>query len=59
LPSFAAHGSLGSDWLADRLVVIAQLAEELDRSTLAVALWIVPVEWWKNRLQLTAASAPK
>jgi hypothetical protein len=32
------------------LVVIAQLAEALDRGTLELALRIVPVEWWHARL---------
>jgi hypothetical protein len=40
----------GSQWLADRIVVIAQLAETLDQGTLDIALQIVPVEWWKERL---------
>jgi hypothetical protein len=39
-----------AEWLADRLVVITQLAEALDRGTLEVALRIVPVEWWESRL---------
>jgi hypothetical protein len=42
-----------SDWLRDRLVSITQLAEELDRTTLQVALRIVPVEWWESRLGVT------
>lgn len=37
------------DWLADRVVAIAQLAEELDRGTLELALRIVPSEWWTAR----------
>jgi hypothetical protein len=37
------------DWLADRVVAIAQLAEELDRGTLELALRIVPFEWWTAR----------
>jgi hypothetical protein len=40
----------GVEWLTDRLVVIAQLAETLDRGTLELALRIVPVEWWQARL---------
>jgi hypothetical protein len=40
----------GSQWLADRIVIITQLAETLDRRTLDIALQIVPVEWWKERL---------
>jgi len=41
----------GSKWLADRIVIITQLAETLDHGTLGIALQIVPVEWWKERLQ--------
>jgi hypothetical protein len=37
------------DWLADRVVAIAQLAEELDRGTLELALRIVPFQWWTAR----------
>lgn len=40
----------GSQWLAERIAVITQLAESLDRGTLDIALQIVPVEWWKERL---------
>jgi hypothetical protein len=40
----------GGDWLADRIVVITQLAENLDRGTLQLALQIVPVQWWEERL---------
>jgi hypothetical protein len=46
----------GSQWLADRIVVITQLAQSLDQGTLDVALQIVPVEWWKERLGTTNAS---
>jgi hypothetical protein len=41
---------LGGEWLADRIVVITQLAEELDRGTLELALRVVPVQWWEARL---------
>jgi hypothetical protein len=40
----------GNDWLADRIVVITQLAEDLDRGTVQLALQIVPVQWWEERL---------
>jgi hypothetical protein len=40
----------GGDWLADRIVVITQLAENLDRGTVQLALQIAPVEWWEERL---------
>jgi hypothetical protein len=42
------------DWLADRIVVVTQLAEALDRGTVALALRIVPVQWWQARLGTTA-----
>jgi hypothetical protein len=41
-------------WLADRIVIITQLAESLDRGTVELALRIVPVEWWKQRLGTTS-----
>jgi hypothetical protein len=40
----------GGDWFTDRIVVITQLAENLDRGTLELALQIVPVQWWEERL---------
>jgi hypothetical protein len=54
-PAVQIQPDLGSEWLADRIVVIAQLAEELDRGTLDLALRIVPVQWWEERLGTTAA----
>jgi hypothetical protein len=44
------ESELNSQWITDRIVVIAQLAEELDRTTLELALRIVPVQWWEARL---------
>jgi hypothetical protein len=44
--------SATSSWL--RLVVFTQLAEELHRETLQLALRVVPVEWWATRLGTTA-----
>jgi hypothetical protein len=41
------------------VVVIAQLAEELDRTTLELALRIVPVEWWGARLGTTVPADPR
>jgi hypothetical protein len=40
----------GGEWLADRIVVITQLAESLDRGTVQLALQLVPVQWWEGRL---------
>ncbi len=44
------EGQLSDEQLVDRLVVIAQLAEELDRGTLQLAMRLVPVDWWRARL---------
>jgi len=44
------QGEFDDGWLSDRVVAITQLAEELDRETLELALRIVPVEWWAARL---------
>ena len=49
------EGEISDPMLVDRLVVIVQLAEELDRGTLALALRLVPLSWWQARLG-TAAS---
>jgi hypothetical protein len=49
-PTTQIMPELDSGWLADRIVVIAQLAESLDRGTLELALRIVPVQWWEARL---------
>ena len=49
-PAIEIQNDLGGDWLADRIVVITQLAEELDGTTLELALRIVPVQWWEERL---------
>jgi hypothetical protein len=52
-PAVQIEPGLGSEWLASRIVVVAQLAERLDRGTLDLALRIVPVEWWEARLTAT------
>jgi hypothetical protein len=52
-PAVQIEADLSGDWLADRLVVITQLAEELDRGTLELALRVVPVRWWEARLGTT------
>ena len=49
-PAVQIQADLGGEWLADRIVVITQLAEDLDRRTLELALLIVPVQWWETRL---------
>jgi hypothetical protein len=53
-PAVQMAGEIDDERLADRLVSIAQLAEELDRGTLELALRIVPVEWWAARHGRTA-----
>jgi hypothetical protein len=34
----------------ERVTAITQLAEQLDSRTLALALRIVPIEWWREQL---------
>jgi hypothetical protein len=53
-PAVQVDGAIDDEQLAQRLVAIAQLAEELDRGTLQLALRLVPVEWWAARLGTTA-----
>jgi hypothetical protein len=52
-PAVQIEAGRDTDWLADRIVVITQLAETLDRGTVELALRIVPVEWWQARLATT------
>jgi len=52
-PAVQIEGRIAGEQLADRVAVITQLAEELDRTTLELALRIVPVEWWEARLGAT------
>jgi hypothetical protein len=54
-PAVQIERQIAGDELADRIVVITQLAEQLDRTTLDLALRIVPVEWWEARLGATVA----
>jgi len=53
-PAVQIVGAIDDNQLADRVVGITQLAEELDRGTLELALRIVPVEWWAARHGRTA-----
>jgi hypothetical protein len=61
-PAVQIEGQIAGDELTNRIVVITQLAEELDRATLELALRIVPLEWWEARLGATVpperSSAP-
>jgi hypothetical protein len=52
-PAVQIEADLSVSWLADRIVVVAQLSEALDRGTLELALRIVPVAWWQTRLGIT------
>jgi hypothetical protein len=49
-PAVEIQSELSGEWLTVRIVVISQLAGELDRTTLELALRIVPVQWWEDRL---------
>lgn len=49
-PAALIEGRLDGDQLVQRLAAITQLAEQLDRETLALALRIVPVAWWREQL---------
>jgi hypothetical protein len=53
-PAVQITGDMDDDRLAQRLVAITQLAEQLDRGTLDVAVRLVPVAWWEARLGTTA-----
>lgn len=54
-PATQIQPELDEEWLAGRIVVIVQLAEQLDSGTLDLALQIVPVEWWQERLSTGAS----
>ncbi len=55
-PAIQFQDDFDDDKLTDFLVAIAQLAETLDRTTMQLALRIVPLEWWTERLPSTAES---
>lgn len=52
-PAIQIEGQLDDGQLTDRIVTIAQLADQVDRTTLELALRIVPIEWWAARLGTT------
>jgi hypothetical protein len=56
-PAVPFEGEFDDNWLTDRVVAITQLAEELDRATLELALSVVRVEWWEARHETTAPTA--
>jgi hypothetical protein len=49
-PSALIEVPLDDERLVQRLAAITQLAEQLDRGTLALALRIVPIDWWREQL---------
>jgi hypothetical protein len=49
-PATQASGPIEDEWLRDNLVAIAQLAESLDRSSVELAMRIVPLTWWTEQL---------
>jgi hypothetical protein len=53
-PAALIEGRPDDEQLVQRLAAITQLAEQLDRGTLAVALRVVPIEWWREQLSATA-----
>jgi hypothetical protein len=53
-PAVQITGDMDDDRLAQRIVAITQLAEQLDRGTLELAVRIVSVAWWEARLGTTA-----
>ena len=54
-PAALIEGPLDDERLVQRLAAITQLAEQLDRETLALALRIVPIEWWREQLGTSVA----
>jgi hypothetical protein len=52
-PAVQIEGEISGDALIGRLVKIVQLAEQLDRGTLELALRIVPMSWWEARMGTT------
>jgi len=48
-PAVELQGEVSDALLSNMLVAIAQLAEGLDRTTLALAIQLVPLEWWAER----------
>ena len=55
-PGALIEGPLDDELLVQRLAAITQLAEQLDRGTLDLALRIVPIEWWREQLGATSAN---
>jgi hypothetical protein len=53
-PAALIEGTLDNERLVRSVAAMTQLAEQLDRNTLALALQIVPIEWWRTRLGASA-----
>ena len=56
-PAARVEDRATEEWIVDRVIMIVQLAAELDKATLEVALRIVPLEWWEERLGTAATIA--
>ena len=52
-PVARLQGVADDDLVVRLLVRSTQLSEDLDRHTFALALRIVPIEWWLARLETT------
>ena len=57
-PAALIEGLLDDELLVQRLAAITQLAEQLDRGTLDLALRIVPIDWWREQLGTRSDTAP-
>ena len=57
-PGALIEGPPDDEQLVRRLAAITQLAEQLDRGTLDLALRIVPIEWWREQLGASSAVPP-
>jgi hypothetical protein len=56
-PAALIEGPVDDELLVQRLAVITQLAEQLDRGTLDLAMRIVPIEWWREQLGQPSAGS--
>jgi hypothetical protein len=54
-PAVQIEGRIDGEPLVTRVVAITQIAEDLDRLTLQLAVRLVPFEWWAERLRTTPA----
>ena len=56
-PAALIEGPPDAEQHVQRLAAITQLAEQLDRGTLAAALRIVPIAWWREQLGATVPAS--